>query len=65
MSARADCPQLVEVPAETLRMQVQCEAWGGIAITWSAGELTMLVDVRDAWLAWRGRLVRRVIVGLA
>ena len=46
-------------------MQVQQEAWGGIAVMWAEGELTMLFDVRDAWLAWRGKLVRRVVVGLA
>jgi hypothetical protein len=46
-------------------MQVQSEARGGIAIMWADGQLTMLVDVRDAWLAWNGRLVCRVAVGLA
>jgi hypothetical protein len=46
-------------------MQVQQEAWGGIAVMWAEGKLTMLLDMRDAWLAWRGKLVRRVVVGLA
>jgi hypothetical protein len=46
-------------------MNIQQEAWGGIAVMWMAGRLTMLIDVRDAWLAWDGRLMRRVRVGQA
>jgi hypothetical protein len=46
-------------------MQIQNEAWGGIAIIWAGGRLTLLVDVRDAWMAWDGRLMRRMPVGLA
>jgi hypothetical protein len=46
-------------------MKIQHEAWGGIAVMWAEGRLTMLVDVRDAWMAWDGRLLRRVSVGQA
>ena len=46
-------------------MRVEIEAWGGIAVLWNEGRLTMLVDVRDAWLAWEGRLMWRVVVGEA
>lgn len=46
-------------------MTIEIEEWGGIAIVWAGGRGTILVDVHDAWLAWDGRLVRRVAVGLA
>lgn len=46
-------------------MQIQREPWGGIAIMWAGGRLTLLFDVHDAWAAWDGQLVRRVQVGLA
>jgi len=36
-----------------------------IAIVWADGRGVVLVDARDAWLAWDGRLVRRVHVGIA
>jgi hypothetical protein len=54
-----------ERSTDILCMQVQSEAWGGIAVVWAGGQLTMLFDVRDAWLAWNGRLERRVAIGLA
>jgi hypothetical protein len=46
-------------------MKVEAEAWGGIAVLWVDGRLTLLVDLRDAWLAWDGRLMRRIVVGRA
>jgi hypothetical protein len=45
-------------------MKIAIEAWGGIAITWY-GRLAMLVDVRDAWIVWDGRLVQRIPVGIS
>lgn len=46
-------------------MKILVEGWGGIAVTWPSGRLTLLVDVRDAWAVWDGQLMRRVIVGEA
>jgi hypothetical protein len=46
-------------------MTIDIEPWGGIAISWANGRATLLVDVRDAWLAWDGRIVRRLTVGVA
>jgi hypothetical protein len=46
-------------------MTIQHEPWGGLAIMWADGRLTILIDVHDAWAAWDGRLVWRVPVGLA
>jgi hypothetical protein len=51
--------------AETFRMQAQEQPWGGIAVVWEAGHLMMLFDAGDAWFAWNGKLVHRVLVGLA
>jgi hypothetical protein len=50
---------------ETSRMQAEEEPFGGIAVVWEAGHLMMLFDAGDAWLAWNGQLVHRVLVGLA
>lgn len=46
-------------------MRIEVEPWGGIAVMWLGGRATLLVDCRDAWLAWDGRLVRRVPTGAA
>jgi hypothetical protein len=58
-------PQPRDKLAETFGMQAQEEPWGGIAVVWEAGHLMMLFDAGDAWLAWNGKLVHRVLVGLA
>lgn len=46
-------------------MKVEAEPWGGIAVMWVGGRLTLLVDMQDAWIAWDGRLMRRVVVARA
>lgn len=57
--------QLVHGARETASMTIRIEPWGGIAVTWAQGRLTLLVDVRDAWIAWDGSLMRRIDVGHA
>jgi hypothetical protein len=36
-----------------------------ITVVGEAAHLMMLFDAGDAWLAWNGKLVHRVLVGLA
>jgi hypothetical protein len=65
LDAKMRMPQPRDRLAETFGMQTQEEPWGGIAVVWEAGHLMMLFDAGDAWFAWNGKLVHRVLVGLA
>lgn len=46
-------------------MRMDDEPWHGIAVVWAGARLMLLVDAREAWAAWDGQLMRRVVVGLA
>jgi hypothetical protein len=46
-------------------MTIAIEPWGGIAVSWPSTRLELLVDGRDAWFRWNGRLVGRAVVGVA
>ena len=46
-------------------MTIEVEPFGGLVVRWQALDAWLLVDVSGAYCVWRGRVLGRVVVGVA